>query len=101
MPQKTFEADTGAGLLAGWEAGEGPPLLLLHGGPGLSDYMSLLGAETAGWRSIGYQQRGIPPSALLPDAEVVVGPGAGHLPWHERPGCVASALSAVRDRAGI
>ncbi len=85
MPQKTFEADTGAGLLAGWEKGEGPPLLLLHGGPGLSDYMSLLGAD----------------AALLPDAEVVVVPGAGHLPWHERPGCVASALAAVRDRAGI
>lgn len=282
MPQKTFEADTGAGLLAGWEAGQGPPLLLLHGGPGLSDYMGLLGAETAGWRSIGYQQRGIAPSttsgpftdlrhaadaaavldaagvpaamvlghswggylalrlaaaapervaglvlvdplgatgpdggasdlgmalpgrldeaslarlgelagrigdrpptddegveqlallwpgyfavpaqappppaglalsvtgneeamasvrdslaggfgdrlaavrvpavfvlgehspmpvsqgqqtaALLPDAEVVVVPGAGHLPWHERPGCVATALAAVRDRAGI
>ena len=62
MPQKTFQADAGSGVLSGWETGEGPPLLLLHGGPGLSDYMSLLGAETAGWRSVGYQQRGIAPS---------------------------------------
>src|SRR5262249_21151600 len=27
-------------------------------------------------------------AALLPAAEVVVVPGAGHLPWHEKPGCV-------------
>ena len=50
-------------MISGWETGDGPALLLLHGGPGLSDYMSMLGAEIAGWRSIGYQQRGIPPSA--------------------------------------
>jgi proline iminopeptidase len=63
MPQNSFEADTGTGVLSGWESGDGPPLLLLHGGPGLSDYMSMLAPETGGWRSIGYQQRGIPPSA--------------------------------------
>jgi proline iminopeptidase len=28
-------------------------------------------------------------AALLPEAEVIVVPGAGHLPWHEHPGCVA------------
>lgn len=139
MPQKTFPADTGAGVLSAWETGDGPPLLLLHG-PGLSDDMSRLGAETAGWRSIAYQQRGIAPSAtggpftdvqpaadavalrapavfvpgeqslmplsqnqqtaaLLPDAEVVMVPGSGHLPWHERPGCAATDLAAVQGRA--
>jgi pimeloyl-ACP methyl ester carboxylesterase len=63
MPQNSFQADTGTGVLIGWESGDGPPLLLLHGGPGLSDYMTMLGPETAGWRAVGYQQRGIAPSA--------------------------------------
>ncbi|HTX62805.1 MAG TPA: alpha/beta hydrolase [Acidimicrobiales bacterium] len=42
--------------------GDGRPLVLLHGGPGLSDYMALLDDETVGWRRIRYQQRGIAPS---------------------------------------
>jgi len=37
---------------------------------------------------------------LLSSAEVDVIPGAGHLPWHEQPGCIATALAAVRARAG-
>jgi len=44
--------------------GEGPPLLCLHGGPGMSDYLGTLGDETAGWRRITYTQRGLPPSTL-------------------------------------
>jgi pimeloyl-ACP methyl ester carboxylesterase len=48
-------------------AGDGPPLLCLHGGPGLSDYLPSpdligLGDETAGWRRISYTQRGLSPS---------------------------------------
>jgi len=43
--------------------GDGPDLLCLHGGPGMSDYLSTsLGEETLGWRRIGYTQRGLPPS---------------------------------------
>jgi len=38
-------------------------------------------------------------AALLPQAEVEIIPGAGHLPWHERPGCVAAALAGIRERA--
>ena len=38
-------------------------------------------------------------AALMPAAEVNVIPGAGHLPWHEQPGCVAAALARVRERA--
>ena len=38
-------------------------------------------------------------AALLPGAEVRVVPGAGHLPWHERPGCVADAAGWIRTRA--
>jgi pimeloyl-ACP methyl ester carboxylesterase len=34
---------------------------------------------------------------LLPRSELVVVPGAGHLPWHEVPGCVSDALSRVSD----
>lgn len=52
-----------AGPIAGWETGTGPPVLFLHGGPGMNDYGAMLGAEVAGWRFLSYQQRGIRPSA--------------------------------------
>jgi proline iminopeptidase len=42
--------------------GDGPALLCLHGGPGMSDYLALLGDETDGWRRIRYTQRGLAPS---------------------------------------
>jgi pimeloyl-ACP methyl ester carboxylesterase len=34
---------------------------------------------------------------LMPGGEVQVVPGAGHLPWHEQPGCVARALTRVSE----
>jgi len=37
---------------------------------------------------------------LLPASEVVIVPAAGHLPWHEQPGCVADALSRLGDLTG-
>jgi pimeloyl-ACP methyl ester carboxylesterase len=54
------------GSLDGWIAGSGQPVLLLHGGPGLSySYMDDLGAElAAGFRVASYQQRGLEPSTL-------------------------------------
>ena len=32
------------------------------------------------------------------DAEVTVIPEAGHLPWHEHPGCIAAALARLSER---
>jgi pimeloyl-ACP methyl ester carboxylesterase len=54
------------GSLAGWVAGSGQPVLLLHGGPGLSySYLDDLGAELATeFRVASYQQRGLEPSTL-------------------------------------
>lgn len=54
------------GSLVGWAAGSGQPVLLLHGGPGLSySYMDDLGVELAAeFRVASYQQRGLEPSTL-------------------------------------
>jgi pimeloyl-ACP methyl ester carboxylesterase len=60
----SFVVNVPDGPIAGTVDGDGPPLLLLHGGPGLTDYMSALDDETAGWRRIRYQQRGLAPSTL-------------------------------------
>jgi len=67
MPASTPEADafvavTSDGPIVGTARGSGPPLLFLHGGPAISDYVRLIGAELDGWRSISYQQRGVAPS---------------------------------------
>ena len=56
--------DDGA-LIAGLRAGIGPPVLLLHGGPGLGfDYLRDLADELAEENDVAwYQQRGLEPSA--------------------------------------
>jgi pimeloyl-ACP methyl ester carboxylesterase len=64
MTSRAFTAQTPQGPIAGWVDGDGPPLLLLHGGPGMSEYLSMLGSEVDGWQTIRYQQRGIAPSTL-------------------------------------
>jgi proline iminopeptidase len=60
----SFEGVNGA--LAGWSAGSGPNVLLLHGGPGLGfAYMDDLAAELEGdFRVASFQQRGLQPSTL-------------------------------------
>lgn len=58
-----FVALTSYGPIVGTVRGSGPPLLFLHGGPAISDYVQLISAELTGWRSVSYQQRGLAPSA--------------------------------------
>jgi pimeloyl-ACP methyl ester carboxylesterase len=60
-----FETLDEGGLIAGRRAGSGPPVLLLHGGPGLGfDYLAELADELAEENDVAwYQQRGLPPSA--------------------------------------
>jgi pimeloyl-ACP methyl ester carboxylesterase len=63
------------GELVGEVAGEGPPLLLLHGGPGLADYTAGLAAELGrDWTVARYTQRGTEPSVIEGDVTV-----AGHV----------------------
>ncbi len=52
-------------MLGGWVQGDGPPVLLLRGGPGLGfEYLEGLADELAeGWAVAAYQQRGLPPSS--------------------------------------
>jgi pimeloyl-ACP methyl ester carboxylesterase len=64
MRGKPFSAPVLGGELWGWVAGAGAPVLLLHGGPGLSfDYLSELADEIGdGFQVAGFQQRGLAPS---------------------------------------
>jgi pimeloyl-ACP methyl ester carboxylesterase len=66
MRGKSFTAPVGGGQVSGWVDGAGPPVLLLHGGPGLPyDYLDDLAPElTDGYEVAAYQQRGLPPSML-------------------------------------
>jgi pimeloyl-ACP methyl ester carboxylesterase len=59
-----FEVEVEGGVLRGWLAGSGPPVLLLHGGPGLSTgYLAPVVAELSdGYQVATYQQRGLAPS---------------------------------------
>lgn len=59
--RQTFTTPSG---LAGWVTGSGPEVLLLHGGPGMTDYMESLLPELDGYRVALFQQRGVAPSTL-------------------------------------
>jgi proline iminopeptidase len=64
VTETPFTINAPTGPIAGSESGQGPALLFLHGGPGLSDYADLLVPELGGWRAIHYQQRGLAPSTV-------------------------------------
>lgn len=59
-----MRSDLHAGGLVGWVQGEGDPVLLLHGGPGLAyGYLDGLAEEIGdGYRVAAFQQRGLAPS---------------------------------------
>jgi pimeloyl-ACP methyl ester carboxylesterase len=66
IERSAFAATVDGGALAGWVVGDGPPVLLLHGGPGLRyGYMEPLIAELqTDFRVAIFQQRGLDPSTL-------------------------------------
>jgi pimeloyl-ACP methyl ester carboxylesterase len=59
-----FTAETASGALSGWITGEGPRVLAIHGGPGMSyHYLDDALAELATrYRVATFQQRGLAPS---------------------------------------
>jgi len=109
---RRFEVTVPGGILAGIRAGRGEPLLVVHGGPGLSDYSAMFADELTGWETLRYTQRdgaclaGRPAvwrslllgHVLFRDSQVSFVEGAGHFPWFEWPGCVAAALRRVATR---
>lgn len=64
-PVREFAVAVAGGRLVGWQAGAGVPVLILHGGP-LTDYTAGLARLLPQFRTIRYQQRGLPPSTLAP-----------------------------------
>jgi pimeloyl-ACP methyl ester carboxylesterase len=62
---RQFAVTVPGGTIVGWEQGDGPHVLLLHGGPGVSDYTESLAAELEdGYTVTRYQQRGVAPSTI-------------------------------------
>jgi pimeloyl-ACP methyl ester carboxylesterase len=72
VDRTSFEVETRAGTLGGWYAGDGPPVLALHGGPGLSfDYLDDPVLELADRYQVAtFQQRGLAPSVTTGDLTV-------------------------------
>lgn len=64
MTVPDFEIGQGEHRLAGWKAGQGPTVVVLHGGPGLTDYTGSLSPELVdSYTVVRFQQRGLAPSA--------------------------------------
>jgi pimeloyl-ACP methyl ester carboxylesterase len=67
VTREPFSTQVGGETLGGWVRGEGEPVLLLHGGPGLSySYLDDLADDigTVGFRVAAFQQRGLEPSTV-------------------------------------
>lgn len=69
--ERELSLEVEGGSILGWMSGDGPPLVLLHGGPGLSEYLRELAAELApAFTVFRYQQRGLAPSVMKGDRSV-------------------------------
>jgi pimeloyl-ACP methyl ester carboxylesterase len=117
MERIPFTVRTDAGELSGWVAGEGPRLLAVHGGPGMSyDYLDDAVLELVGRYQVAtFQQRGLAPSTVQGEftvaeavADIVavldgLGWGTAYLMGHSWGGHLAfHAASAIPDRlAGV
>jgi pimeloyl-ACP methyl ester carboxylesterase len=63
--EQPFAVPVGDGVLAGHRGGDGPPALLLHGGPAWPDYTEGCASELDGLlATMRYTQRGTPPSSV-------------------------------------
>jgi pimeloyl-ACP methyl ester carboxylesterase len=73
MERTPFTVATETGDLSGWVAGEGPRVLVLHGGPGMNyDYLDDAVIELATrYRVATFQQRGMAPSTVQGEFTVV------------------------------
>ncbi len=104
-----FTVQAGAGPIVGWRRGAGTPVVLFHGGPGLSDYLSPLAEELSGdYTAFRYQQRGLNPSTTsgpftieshLEDAVAVIdhiGPDPVFVVGHSWGGHLAMHLATAR-----
>jgi len=92
MTEEPFTVSTPAGDIAAWRGGAGAETaVLLHGGPGLEDYLDTLVPFVAGrFRTIRYQQRGVAPTTItgaatvdshVEDAVAVIDRAAGGRAW--------------------
>jgi pimeloyl-ACP methyl ester carboxylesterase len=59
---REFDVAVVGGVVHVWQDGSGPPVVLLHGGPGLSEYLGSLLPELDGYSVTRFQQRGLAPS---------------------------------------
>jgi pimeloyl-ACP methyl ester carboxylesterase len=65
MERTPLNVPVAGGEIVGWAEGEGPPVLLLHGGPTGYDYLEDLAAEILpGYLVAAYQRRGTTPSTV-------------------------------------
>jgi pimeloyl-ACP methyl ester carboxylesterase len=107
---QSFEVEVAGGVIGGLSTGSGPPLVMLHGGPGLSDYLGSLDGELIpGYTVHRYQQRGLAPSttsgpfsveAHADDALAVlraVAPTGAIVVGHSWGGYLAMHLAAMRS----
>jgi proline iminopeptidase len=107
MAEEPITITTPAGDIAAWTAGA-ETAVLLHGGPGLSEYLDTL-SPLAGdrFRTVRYQQRGLAPTTVggpytvetnVADAAAVIDDQAGGRAWvigHSWGGHLALHLLAV------